>query len=70
MSEAEPQAGQDTAPSETVTEADFDSTIAQTLTDERATSDPLPSAASCTAVSPSRTVCVTVTTGAGNASRR
>ena len=40
MSETEPQAGQDNAPSETVTEADFDSTIAQTLTDERATSDP------------------------------
>ena len=40
MSETEPQAGQDNAPSETVTEADFDSTIAETLTDERASSDP------------------------------
>jgi segregation and condensation protein A len=41
MSENEPQATQDNAPpSEAVTEADFDSTIAQTLTDERASSDP------------------------------
>ena len=42
MSDDEPQAApQDNAPpSEAVTEADFDSTIAETLTDERATSDP------------------------------
>jgi segregation and condensation protein A len=41
MSENEPQATQDNVPSsETVTEADFDTTIAQTLTDERASSDP------------------------------
>jgi segregation and condensation protein A len=41
MSENEPQATQDNVPSsEAVTEADFDTTIAQTLTDERASSDP------------------------------
>src|ERR1044071_1686239 len=40
MSENEPQGTQDNAPSETVTEADFESTIAVALTDERASSDP------------------------------
>jgi segregation and condensation protein A len=41
MSDNEPQVPQDNAPpSETVTEADFDSAIAQALTDDRASSDP------------------------------
>jgi segregation and condensation protein A len=41
VSENEPQAARDNAPQgDAVTEADFDSTIAQALTDERASSDP------------------------------